>query len=89
MEIIMTQSSSRARVKQDTIGSEMMMELYNAFSKEDLEVFRDRCFKIIEVSSAKPQTKSKFNVELNKSNSKKHMMVVVTNFFLAGEGKGV
>lgn len=85
----MTQKNSRARVKQDTIGAEVMEQLYKTYEKATLDEFRDQCFKIIEMSSASSPTRSAFNALLNQSESKKHMLFTITNFFLAGEGKGV
>lgn len=85
----MTQTSSRSRVKQDTIGQEAMEELYKSFKTASIEDFRDMCLKILESSSASTLTRDKFNSLINEAESKKMMIFTITNFFLAGEGRGV
>ena len=85
----MTQSNSRPRVKQDGIGEDTMTALYAAYSTLDNNSFRVLCLEAIEKSFAKKATKEKFNDLITKCNNKATMLTSVTNFFLAGEGKGV
>jgi hypothetical protein len=85
----MTQSNSRPRVKQDGIGDDTMKNLYTAYSTFDNNSFRVLCLEAIEKSYAKKATKDKFNDLITKCNNKATMLTSVTNFFLAGEGKGV
>lgn len=85
----MTQTNSRPRVKEDGIGADTMKNLYQAYSTATLEEFKTLCLEAIDMSSAKQATKTKFNVFINHCNTKASMLTSVTNFFLAGEGKGV
>jgi hypothetical protein len=84
-----TQSSSKPRVKKDTIGEEAMTGLFKALDTADLEEFKSMCYDIIKSSSASSTTKTKFNDIINQSESKKMLVFTMTNYFLAGEGKGV
>lgn len=85
----MTQTNSKPRVKHDAIGSNQMKRLFELFSTASTEDFRKACQEIIVLSSAKSTTKVKFNDILTKAFNKSSMLATVTNFFLAGEGKGV
>lgn len=85
----MTQTNSRPRVKQDGIGEDTMKNLYAAYSTLDNNDFRVLCLEAIDKSYAKKATKDKFNTLITKCNNKATMLTSVTNFFLAGEGKGV
>jgi len=84
-----TQSSSKPRVKKDTIGEEAMTGLFKALDTADLEEFKCMCYDIIESSSASSTTKTKFIKIIGQSESKKLLVFTMTNYFLAGEGKGV
>lgn len=85
----MTQSSSRSRVKEDGIGDNTMKQLYSDYSVLTTEQFRVQCKAVIERSHGKSETKNLFYNELDRSNSKDRMVQKVTNYFLAGEGRGV
>lgn len=85
----MTQSSSQARVKVDTVGDDGMKALFAAYSTETLESFRSMCNETIEQSAGKRTTKDKFHVEINRATSKDMMLRKVTNYLLAGQGLGV
>lgn len=84
-----TQSSSKPRVKNDGIGETAMAQLFLLFPIASVDSFRDQCISIIEQSNGKDSTKLRFKDELNRTPSKTVMMQKVTNYFLAGEGKGV
>lgn len=85
----MTQTSSKHRVKEDGIGEDAMKSLYEQFELVGTDDFRLLCKNIIESSNGKAETKAKFLDMLDASKSKNVMVVKVTNYFLAGEGKGV
>ena len=84
-----TQTNSRNRVKEDGIGSEAMTQLFALFPIASVEMFREQCISIIDKSSGKDATKTRFKDELGRTQSKTIMMQKITNYFLAGEGKGV
>lgn len=85
----MTQLSSTPRVKKDGIGEDMMRQLYTSFDTSNQDDFKLMCITAIGRSSGKLATKEKFINLINKTNSKRDMLTKVTNYFLAGEGKGV
>lgn len=66
-----------------------MAELFKSFETANLEEFKVSCYNIIERSSASEATKSKFNALIGQAESKKLLVFTMTNYFLAGEGKGV
>lgn len=84
-----TQTNSRNRVKEDGIGSDTMTQLFALFPIASVETFREQCINVINQSSGKDATKLRFKDELSRTQSKTVMMQKVTNYFLAGEGKGV
>lgn len=84
-----TQSSSKARVKRDTIGTEGLKDVYNAFQIMNRDDFCTFCKETIERSAGKRETKDKFIRDLDVSKSKNVMVQMVTNYLLAGQGLGV
>lgn len=84
-----TQSNSRARVKNDTIGDDGMRFLYEQYAVQTLESFRIMCKEAIERSTGKRETKDRFIREIDKATSNTTMLKKVTNYFLAGQGLGV
>lgn len=84
-----TQTNSRPRVKEDGIGEHSMTQLYALFPIASVEMFREQCVSLIEQSNGKDSTKLRFKDDLSRTESKTVMLQKVTNYFLAGEGKGV
>ena len=84
-----TQSSSKARVKNDTVGNDGLKQLYESYSNLSKEDFRVFCKDTIEKSTGKRETKDKFIRELDRALSKDVMVQKVTNYLLAGQGLGV
>lgn len=84
-----TQNSSKQRCKVDTIGSDGMEKLFEAYSNEDINTFRNTCIGIIQKSSGKSDTKETFTSILLKATSKDFMVTKVSNYLLAGQGLGV
>lgn len=85
----MTQSSSKPRVKVDTVGDQGLTSLFEAFNSKPIEEFRTYCQGIIEQSAGKRATKDKFISVINSSRSKNDMLTKVTNYLMAGQGLGV
>ena len=84
-----TQSSSKSRVKNDTIGSDGLKELYAAYGSMEISSFRILCKSMIEKSTGKRDTKDTFIRLLDSAVSKDVMVKKVTNYLLAGQGLGV
>ncbi len=85
----MTQKNSRQRCKVDTIGSDGMEKLFEAYRNEDINTFRNTCIGMIQRSSGKAETKDSFTDILLKATSKDQMVTKVSNYLLAGQGLGV
>lgn len=86
---MITQSSSKARVKNDTFGDDGFKALFEAYAKEDMNTFRGTCEVFIQNSGAKQATKESFILDLARIKSKDKLLQSVTNYMLAGEGKKV
>jgi len=84
-----TQSSSKSRVKNDTVGSDGLKELYVAYGNMETSSFRILCKGMIEKSTGKRETKDTFIRLLDSAVSKDVMVKKVTNYLLAGQGLGV
>ena len=84
-----TQSSSKSRVKVDTIGNDGLKELYAAYGVMETSNFRILCKSMIEKSTGKRETKDTFIRLLDSAVSKDVMVKKVTNYLLAGQGLGV
>jgi hypothetical protein len=84
-----TQTSSRPRVKNDGIGEDTMRTLYSHYDTIGVDDFRSMCKSAIDASAGKADTKRTFHEMLDSTSSKKVMLIKMTNYFLAGEGKGV
>lgn len=85
----MTQTNSRSRVKNDTVGTDGMKQLFADYATQGVDEFRSTCRQVIESSTGKRSTKDTFLVELDKARSKDLMLKKVTNYLLAGQGLGV
>jgi hypothetical protein len=85
----MTQTNSRSRVKNDTVGTNGMRQLFVDYAAQGVDEFRSTCKQVIESSTGKRSTKDTFLVELDKARSKDLMLKKVTNYLLAGQGLGV
>lgn len=84
-----TQNSSRARVKNDSIGEDRMVEINKSFTSASRDDFLQMCEDAINASSGKDATKLRTCDALKRCATKAKMLFIVTNYFLAGEGKGV
>ena len=84
-----TQSSSKSRVKNDTVGNDGLKELYAAYGVMETSNFRILCKVMIEKSTGKRETKDTFIRLLDSAVSKDVMVKKVTNYLLAGQGLGV
>lgn len=90
----MTQNSSQARVKFDALGDDAFKVLFASFKDWeagviDINGYREVCVGIINKSAGSKETKAKFVKILTDTTSADKMVKTVTNYMLAGEGKGV
>lgn len=81
-----TQRSSKARVKEDKIGNDVLKAIFAAYETESVETFRKTCIDVITMSAGKASTKASTIDALNKLKTKDRMVTTVTNYTLAGQG---
>ena len=87
--LLKTQTSSKPRLKNDTLGEEALHELYSKFSELNAEDFRNYCVEIVKSGGGNEPTKREIIKSLVASGSKNMMLQKTNNFILAGMGLGV
>lgn len=84
-----TQSSSKPRLKKDTIGNDGLMKLYEAHSYMGIEQFREYCIEMVQSGGGNKPTKDAIISSIENAVNKDFMLKKVNNFALAGMGLGV
>jgi hypothetical protein len=84
-----TQSSSKARLKKDTIGEEGLKKLYKAYSDLTPPLFKHYCIALVQSGGGNQDTKNVIISSIEKSNSKDFILTKTNNFVFAGLGLGV
>ena len=84
-----TQSSSKARLKKDTIGEDGLRKLYDAYGTMDVESFRQYCIQLVESGGGNRPTKDGIISGINSTNNKDRMLKKANDFCFAGMGLGV
>lgn len=85
-----TQTSSKPRLQNDTLGNDALKELYNAYSMMNRDDFRIFAEGVVMAGGGKQPMKLAIIAQMNKPNaSKEFILTKVQNFILAGMGLGV
>ena len=84
-----TQSSSKPRLKKDTIGDDGLIKLYEAHGYMGIEQFREYCVEFVQSGGGKKPTKDAIIRSIQSAVSKDFMLTKANNFALAGMGRGV
>ena len=84
-----TQTSSKPRLKNDTLGEAALTELYAKFKLLGAEEFRNYCIEIVKAGGGNEPTKREIIKSLAMAGSKSTMLTKANNFILAGMGLGV
>lgn len=85
-----TQTSSKPRLQNDTLGDEALKELYNAYAIMNRDDFRIFAEGVVMAGGGKQPMKLAIIDQMNKPNaSKEFILTKVQNFILAGMGLGV
>lgn len=84
-----TQTSSKPRLKNDTLGETALKELYAKFELLNAEDFRNYCIEIVKSGGGNEPTKREIIKALAMTGSKSMMLSKANNFILAGMGLGV
>lgn len=84
-----TQSSSKARLKKDTIGKEGLLKLYEAYGYMGIEQFREYCIELVQSGGGNQPTKDAIITDIENALNKDRMLTKTNNFVFAGQGFGV
>lgn len=84
-----TQSSSKARLKKDTIGEAGLLALYKAYEELNAHAFREYCIQLVKSGGGNQPTKDAIIASLDATIRKDVMLTKTNNFCFAGMGLGV
>jgi hypothetical protein len=84
-----TQSSSKSRLKNDTIGEDGLRSLYQAYSDMGMEQFRQYCIALVESGGGNKPTKDAIINSIETAMNKDRMLKKANDFCFAGMGLGV
>jgi hypothetical protein len=84
-----TQSSSKARLKNDTLGDQSIIELNNAYASMELNEFKVFAKNIVRAGGGKQPKKDEICKAIDNTNSKTGVYKKACDFVLAGMGLGV
>lgn len=83
-----TQTSSKPRLKNDTLGDESIKELSTAYVTMNIQPFESFCIELIQKGGGKQETKDKI-IAAVKAAPKQGKLKKTMDFILAGMGLGV
>jgi hypothetical protein len=90
MPVLNTQSSSKPRLQNDTLGDQALVDLYRVYEKDDFETFRLYAECVVQSGGGKQPMKEAIIAEFYKPLATKTTILTKTqNFILAGMGLGV
>lgn len=90
MTVLNTQSSSKPRLQNDTLGDQALQDLYRVYEQQNFDAFRVYAECVVQSGGGKQPTKDAIIAEFYKSTATKTSVLMKTqNFILAGMGLGV
>lgn len=89
MTVLHTQASSKARLKNDTLGDDALTGLYKSFECLNDVDFEQYCVDIIQAGGGHQPTKDKLIAAVREAKTKLKKLEKAQNFVLAGMGLGV
>lgn len=84
-----TQSSSKFRLKNDTLGDGALTSLYEGFRTLDIESFEHLCIEVVQAGGGNQPTKDKLISAIKSATKKETKLKKAQDFILAGMGLGV
>lgn len=84
-----TQTSSKPRLKKDTLGDSALTTLYESYSALDLASFKTFCEDMVQSGGGGQDTKDQIILSIKYAKSKDTVLTTTNNFVLAGMGYGV
>ena len=89
-KILKTQSSSKARLQNDTLGNDALKALYSAYSSMKIDEFRKYCEKVVQSGGGKQPMKDEIIASMHRPNATQaQILKKAQDFILAGMGLGV
>ena len=90
MPVLHTQTSSKPRLENDTLGEQTLKDLYKAYEDMGFSEFRTFAENVVQSGGGKQPMKDKIIAEFYKPTaSKTTVLTKAQNFILAGMGLGV
>ena len=84
-----TQSSSKPRLKNDTLGNDALQQLYQLFeTTKDITEFKQICEKFVQDGGGKQPRKDEIIAAIKRSTSRAEALTKAQNFIMAGMGLG-
>jgi len=84
-----TQSSSKPRLKNDTLGNDTLKQLYSDFETMSESEFQKRCIEIVQAGGGHQPRKDEIIKAINNAKTKAARLKKAQDFILAGMGLGV
>lgn len=84
-----TQSSSKPRLKNDTLGEDTLKQLYDAYVTMDDVMFEALCVNVVQAGGGKQPMKDSIINSIYGTKSKATKLKKAQDFILAGLGLGV
>lgn len=86
-----TQSSSKARLKNDTLGEDALQRLYGMYCESSLDIgqFKQVCEDMVQMGGGKQARKDEIIAAIRSTTSRDVALKKVQDFILAGMGLGV
>jgi hypothetical protein len=88
MTVLHTQSSSKPRLKNDTLGDDSLQQLYSAYKSMPTDQFRLLATELVQSGGGKQPMKDKIIAGMQVTDKAK-ILSKAQNFILAGMGLGV
>lgn len=89
MSLFSTQSTSRARVKDDAFNDDTLRTLYNMFESADIDTFKQFAIETVQRGNGKQSKKDLIINEINRTSNKATALKKAQDYILAGQGLGV
>lgn len=86
---IATQTSSKPRLKNDTLGEDTLKSLYEAYSTMGSDEFQSYCIDVVQAGGGHQPTKDKIIQSIQTTKNKDTQLKKAQDFILAGMGLGV
>ena len=84
-----TQTSSKPRLKNDTLGEDTLKQLYDAYTTMDDLMFEALCVSVVQAGGGKQPMKDSIINAIYSTKSKGTKLKKAQDFILAGLGLGV